>query len=69
MFASSLLLLQAESTLCALVPSIISLSIYQAENVNSTTHCRQIYESMLFLFLEHAYDVGDLLEVEMVAYR
>jgi len=24
---------------------------------------------MLFLFLEHAYDVGDLLEVEMVAYR
>jgi hypothetical protein len=30
---------------------------------------RQIYESMLFLFVEHAYDVGDLLEVEAVQYR
>eukprot|EP00775_Hariotina_reticulata_P008975 gene8975-9150_t len=30
---------------------------------------RQIYESMLFLFVEHAYDVGDLLEVEVVQYR
>lgn len=24
---------------------------------------------MLFLFVEHAFDVGDLLEVEMVSYR
>jgi hypothetical protein len=30
---------------------------------------RQIYESMLFLFVEHAFDVGDLLEVETVQYR
>eukprot|EP00883_Tetradesmus_obliquus_P002966 jgi/Sobl393_1/1317/SZX72877.1 len=30
---------------------------------------RQIYESMLFLFVEHAFDVGDLLEVEAVQYR
>ena len=25
---------------------------------------RQVYEAMLFLFVEHAYDVGDLLDVE-----
>lgn len=31
--------------------------------------CRQIYESMLFLFGVHGFDVGDLLEVEAVAYR
>lgn len=31
--------------------------------------CRNIYESMLFLFVEHAFDVGDLLEVEAVSYR
>lgn len=31
--------------------------------------CRQIFESMLFLFVEHAFDVGDLLEVELIAYR
>ncbi|KAF6259738.1 Mechanosensitive ion channel-domain-containing protein [Scenedesmus sp. NREL 46B-D3] len=30
---------------------------------------RQIYESMLFLFVEHAFDVGDLLELEAVTYR
>lgn len=30
---------------------------------------RQIFESMLFLFVEHAFDVGDLLEVELVTYR
>jgi hypothetical protein len=30
---------------------------------------RQIYESMLFLFVEHAFDVGDLLEVETMQYR
>lgn len=31
--------------------------------------CRQIFESMLFLFVEHAFDVGDLLEVELITYR
>jgi hypothetical protein len=28
-----------------------------------------MYESMLFLFVEHAFDVGDLLEVELLTYR
>lgn len=30
---------------------------------------RNVYEAMLFLFVEHAYDVGDLLEVEGAAWR
>jgi hypothetical protein len=29
---------------------------------------RQVYEAMLFLFVEHAYDVGDLLDVEGALY-
>ena len=30
---------------------------------------RNIYEATLFLFVEHAYDVGDLLEVEGSMWR
>lgn len=33
------------------------------------TNPSNVYESMLFLFVEHAYDVGDLLEVDGVPWR